>query len=125
MLYPEVANRSCGHCLDYEYDEETGKVREFNGRLVKRHPKFPAPCRDAKQGCYKGTPENPNTLSDRNLRAYRHWKECRAVNCFPDDGIVRNNAVLIQDAIDKCDEIKRRDDADSQFIRILNAITKR
>jgi hypothetical protein len=37
-------------------------------------------------------------LSGRNLRAYVHYRECRAVGRFPDDAIVRKNARLIRDA---------------------------
>lgn len=108
LFHPEVAFRNCQHCLKYLYDEETGKVRTFSSRedLVERLPSVPAPCRTSK-GCPKGTPENPKKLSLKNLKAYQHWKECKAVGQFPDDDIVRRNAALIQEIVDMSNEHKQ------------------
>lgn len=41
-------------------------------------------------------PHNAQELSDKNWKAYQHWRECRAVGNFPDDAIVRRNAAIIQ-----------------------------
>jgi hypothetical protein len=38
--------------------------------------------------------------------AYQHYRECRAVSSFPDDGVVRYNASIIrdiEDAVDRTD----------------------
>jgi hypothetical protein len=51
-------------------------------------------------GCDKGTPEDQHVLTEQNRAAYEHWKECKAVGIFPDDPIVRKNAVIIQDVHD-------------------------
>jgi len=59
---------------------------------LKRH-NLP-PCRLS--GCPKGTPENSIELSQKNLQAWHHYQECRAVGNFPDDPIVRRNAALIK-----------------------------
>lgn len=100
LFHPELAYRDCQHCLKYLYEEETGKLREFGGEPVERIK--PAPCRTG--DCPKGTPENPKTLSDKNLQAYQHWKECKAVGQFPDDAIVRKNASMIQELVDQAKE---------------------
>jgi hypothetical protein len=39
-------------------------------------------------------------LSAANLLAYEHYRTCRAVGAFPDDPIVRQNALLIRDVED-------------------------
>ena len=55
------------------------------------------PCRVAGWGCAKGTPENSRSLTEQNVQAVQHYRECRAVGCFPDDDIVRQTAALIRE----------------------------
>lgn len=107
LLHPEVAYRSCEHCLKYIYDDESGELQKFRGEPVERV--VPAPCRNSKhpKGCPKGTPENPKTLSLKNQKAYVHWKECKATGNFPDDDTVRQNAAIIQDLVDSANEHKQ------------------
>ncbi len=105
MFHPDVAFRDCQHCLKYIYDEKTGEAREHRGDFVERLPTVPAPCR--REGCPKGTPENPKVLSNKNMLAYQHWKECKAVGQFPDDPIVRQNAAIIQEIHDQSKELKQ------------------
>lgn len=35
-------------------------------------------------------------LTDKNVQAYQHYLECRAVGQFPDDPVVRRNAAVIR-----------------------------
>ena len=94
---PQVAFRDCGHCQKYVYDEETGKPElspPKTGKPIRRAGKNKAPCLSSK-GCPKGTPENPKSLTKQNSAVYRHYRECRAVNHFPDDDWVRHHAALI------------------------------
>lgn len=113
LLHPQFAYRSCQDCLKYEYDDETGQVRTHNGRPDGqpnlRHWKHKPLCKTP-EGCPKGTPEKPNTLSSRNRKAYLHYLECKAVGSFPDDPIVRRNARLIQSVVDHANEKKRIDE---------------
>ncbi|WP_417390217.1 hypothetical protein [Gimesia sp.] len=106
LFNPEVAFRDCDHCLVNLYDESTGKVKMFHGQPVERLPSVPAPCRTDK-GCPKGTPEDQKVLSAKNQRAYQHWKECKAVGQFPDDGLVRFHASIIQELVDLAAERKQ------------------
>ena len=53
--------------------------------------------------------QNPTTLLPCNELAYEHYRECRAVGEFPDDPIVRRNAVIIRSVED---EIERRNEAE-------------
>lgn len=86
--HPKVATRSCDHCLQYAYDEETGKPEEnINGDLIERHIGCPPPCK-TEFGCEKGTPEKPLTLNRSNSLALLRFREWRAVGSFPDDAIV-------------------------------------
>lgn len=106
LLYPQFANRDCQHCLKYEYNEGTGEPRLFNGKPLLRHSKNPPLCK-TRDGCPKGTPEKPNTLTPKNRQAYIHHLECKAVYSFPDDPIVRRNARMIQFVVDRSNEQKR------------------
>lgn len=95
LFHPEVAFRDCGHCQRWIYDEETGVPAKHGGQLQPRHAAAPPPCRTSK-GCQKGTPEQPRSLNSRNLRAYLFDRQCRAINHWPDDPIVRRNAEIIR-----------------------------
>lgn len=96
MLYPALALRDCGHCLEHLYDLETGyaTTQTRTGQFVKRAKNDPAACRTPR-GCPKGTAENQVSLSRKNERAYRFHLKCEALGSFPDDGIVRRNAGFI------------------------------
>lgn len=118
MLYPQFATRDCNHCLKYAYNdtpgtEGYGTIETHNGRTdgkpnLRHHKHLPL-CKTP-QGCPKGTPENQNTLSTRNVMAYLHYLECQAVGNFPDDPIVRKNARLIHRVLDQAKEKKRIDE---------------
>lgn len=71
-------------------------------------------CRTEK-GCPKGTPENQRSLWPENEDCYEHYQECVAVNQFPDDPLVRQNARIIRDVLDT---IKRQRDLDFQAVLI-------
>lgn len=96
LVAPHLAARDCGDCQLHVYDETTGRRAQHGGRPVPRPAGTEPPCRLPHVGCPKGTPENPNTLSPDNQRAYRFLQECRAIGAFPDDPIVRHHAVLLQ-----------------------------
>lgn len=90
------------------YDERTGQAIMRGGNLVAR-PAGLAPCRLRKDGCHKGTPESPKTLTDQNAKAYQHYQECRAVGAWPDDATVRTNAAIIRAAEDLAKDIRDHD----------------
>lgn len=49
-------------------------------------------------------PANPSSaqeLSEQNRMAYRHYMECKAVGEFPNDAIVRQNAMIISSVRDE------------------------
>lgn len=77
-------------------------MKDGRGEPIRRQPNNPPPCRPYRgrtfRGCPKGTPEEPRSLSAKNLAAYWHWQQCSATGSFPDDAIVRQNAALIQQA---------------------------
>lgn len=99
-------SRSCADCLKFAYDE-SGKVSRRAGLPVLRPPGTPTPC----DKCPKIPADAPTRsrehaieLSDRNIQAYGHYLECRAIGQFPDDPIVRRNARIIRAV---CDEQER------------------
>lgn len=110
LLHPLVAWRDCEHCLKYRYDEKTGKpeTQRRSEELIPRDEAFPALCRTAK-GCPKGTPEQSKALTEQNLQAYEHHMECKAVGQFPDDPIVRRNAMLIEAVREQVAEFRRQE----------------
>lgn len=55
--------------------------------------------------CPKGTAERQRSLSPENWQCYEHYLECKAVSSFPDDPVVRRNAVeirRIEEANEQC-----------------------
>ena len=51
-------------------------------------------------GCPKGTIDQPHVLHSITLQAYRFYRECRAVNSFPQDPWVRWFAVRFREVED-------------------------
>lgn len=95
LLHPMIEARGCGDCQKFQYDDS----QDGSKQIVKRRGKpleriSPPPCR-TKQGCPKGTPEDPKSLSPRNQKVYAHYQRCKAVGRFPDDSLVADNAAII------------------------------
>lgn len=96
LTSPKVAAISCEDCQTWMTDENWDFV-ERNDNRIKLMPGM-------KLKCYKcpkipqGMPQDPSSaqdLTEENLQAYRHYRECRAVGHFPDDPLVREDAALI------------------------------
>lgn len=103
---PHVAFRSCEMCQKWQYNETTGAIEEkprgvplpritVKGRAM-------TPCQQGPDICPKGNPElaKERELTMKNYTAYMHYLECRAVGDFPDDPIVRRNAMIIRQVED-------------------------
>jgi len=113
ILHPQVAYRDCADCEKNLYDADTGERQlDRNGNPIPRVKGTFAPCRyiDPRQPegrCPKGTPEKSKALTDRNVLAWQHYRECKAVGQFPDDPIVRKNAGLIRQIEDAMEDSTR------------------
>jgi hypothetical protein len=123
--HPAIAARSCERCLVEQYDEETGKVELGRDgkpllRILDNGPEFLAPCRDPNRSCPKGTPENPKSLWPENEICYDHFKECQAVNQWPDDAVVKRNAAAIMQAEKEIEESKQIE-AQLRWMRLVAA----
>lgn len=108
LTAPQVAGRDCAHCQKYLYEEtgpRAGTVKTMHGKPMLR--RGPPPCGQP-QGCPKGTPHSPKTLSFRNWIAYNAYLEWKAVGQFPDDPIVRRNARIIRQVEDEVERQERR-----------------
>jgi hypothetical protein len=100
LTQPKLAGRSCADCAKYVYGDDGEVVRRpaRTGLPVLRPKDSKPPCR----GCAKipegaePRPESAVTLSNRNLRAYQFYRECRAVGRWPDDAAVRHVAAVIR-----------------------------
>lgn len=121
LFHPVIAFRDCQHCLQHVYwelpdDAEYGKPLVRGGNPVKRNKATPPPCR-TKSGCKKGTPEKPKSLTPKNLEAYEHYRQCRAVGQFPDDAIVKQNAAAIR----QIEDLKQERDQ-SEFYKFMATV---
>lgn len=105
MLHPKVAFRDCNECLKWQYDEETGEIKQRHGQPMRRISK--PWCMIPNLGCPKGHIDNPKGLSPKNIRAWGHYLECRAVGKFPEDATVRRNAGIIRSVEDAVERSKR------------------
>lgn len=88
------------------------------GQPILRGKQGTPPCR-TRRGCPKGTPESPKSLSPRNVAAYLHYLECAAAMQFPDDAIVRRNAMICRQAEVAC---QRHHDTD-MTLAIVRAVS--
>ena len=105
LLYrhPAVATRDCDDCMNFIYDERTGKRQQVAGRPVKRPAGVQPPC----QRCPKVSPTAGVALSEKNAQAYRHYLQCKGVRQFPDDPLVGQNAGIIRAVEDSWDRSSR------------------
>lgn len=65
------------------------------------------PCMLRGVTCPKGHIDKQKGLSEKNLKAWGHYIECRAVGEFPEDSIVRRNAGIIRSVEDAIERQKR------------------
>jgi hypothetical protein len=113
LLSPDVAARSCSDCQEFLYfDKGPG---QFGERVVRggkpvRRPKGVgtacAWCPKIAPGD-KPRPENAQELSQKNLAAYLHYLECKAVGRFPADAIVSRNAALCRAVEESAERLER------------------
>lgn len=105
LQHPEVATRECHHCQAFLYDIETGAPKTVDrvgpdGKVVAENIPRPKavlpPCQAPRQSCPKGQPDGTIELSVQNWQAYTHYHRCRAVNRFPEDSLVEQNAGIIE-----------------------------
>ena len=120
LRHPRLDRRSCEQCVRYWYDDGDGgdgQLITLDGKPVIREDSMPPPCRTA-VGCPVGTPESPKRLSSHNREAYKHFQSCEATGTFPDDEIVKRNAIVIRQAI----QAARRQDDGQRLRRTADAV---
>lgn len=93
--FPFLTTLGCETCKTWWVDPLTGEVTERGGKPMLRPPEAVLLC-ETRSGCPKGTPDAPKTLSPQNQQALRHYLECKATHSFPEDAIVKHNAVIIE-----------------------------
>lgn len=113
LLHPEIAARSCSDCQKYLYYDrghsEFGARVERGGKPCLRPKGLKPPC----GWCPKipsgeePKPENAQELTEKNLLALLHYRECRAVGEYPDDAIVKRNAAIIRAAEDLAEKVQQ------------------
>lgn len=86
----------------------------YRGSLpVIRPPGAVTPCYKCPKTEHVGdeerTRENAAEMTERYFLALRHYLECRAVGVFPDDPIVRRNAVIFRRIYDETERMPMRE----------------
>ena len=124
LNHPEVAHRSCQDCQEWLYNEKTGAIDSTaDGKPLRRPAKgfvSVPPCRQKENGCPKGTPEHPKSLTRQNQKAYAHYLQCKATGQFPDDSIVKYHAGLIREVEEYMDEARQE-----RLEKLLEAVLTR
>jgi hypothetical protein len=98
-----LASLSCDDCRKYWYDDEWNQIKSnATGLPILRDG--PTLCEanevNPVKRCPKGHWKKPTQIfNERNKRAWEHFQECDAVREFPNDPIVRLNAIIIRRAI--------------------------
>lgn len=96
ILNPRLDKRSCDDCQKWWYSEETGQPVTAGGLPVLRTTE--ALMCQTETGCAAGLPDKQNRLTLHNREAWHHFQLCEATGTFPDDPIVRRNALVIRQA---------------------------
>lgn len=99
IAYPHLDRVSCADCKYWWFDINDGEFCKRGDVYLKRdgHP----PC-DIGVKCPVGHWTQEKRLSEKNREAFRHYMLCRKAGVFPDDPIVRRNARIISEVIEKC-----------------------
>lgn len=108
LFHPGAARIDCRECAKFVFNLETGEKEVFKSGPerkelpVVRGPGQPTPC----HSCPKESPEKAKEieLTDRNWRAYRHYKEARAVGLSEEerrDPIVRKHFALLDAVLER------------------------
>lgn len=115
IRYRHLGPDTCAQCQQFLFDPETGEFEtdDLDGSRIPRFTEAVLACQ-TEEGCPNGTPDAPRSLSERNFMALRHYQQCRSVGSFPDDPIVRRNASLFSQAIEKSIKAIRRDANEQQ-----------
>lgn len=127
ILYHKIAHRPCDTCRKFLFDDGPEGTHDVVERIP-GHPeprgRMPTPCElDPKKGCPKGHWSRPQSLNERNRQAYQFHQMYRAAGIpVPADPIRLRNALLIQLAEDRCEEVRRQE---TNGLLRLAAITRR
>lgn len=101
LLHPALAALPCDVCKKYTHKDGVIERRRGSGKPIERNGRPPCDtCPKIPPGA-EPKPENAETLTETNWRAYRHWQRCDSVNwqgCEDEiDGTVRHNAAVIRE----------------------------
>jgi hypothetical protein len=113
IMYPHLANVTCDQCRKYSYSPFTGKTLTDPDTLqpllrdIKNEP-LACVAREqvlrstvsqvVPQACPKGHWQDEKELSERNVKAYQHWKNAMAYGNAPNDQTFLRNASIIEKA---------------------------
>lgn len=112
LLHP-IWDRSCATCEKYQCNADgTFLLRRDNGERYERGSRSPTPCHKCEKvplGLRRQGADNRTLraaaieLTDQNRQCWTFYRQCRAVNHWPDDPLVRWAAELLRDLYDECD----------------------
>lgn len=102
----------------HEEGEYQDKPALHGNEPVLRASGNPPPCRRP-EGCPKGTPEKPNTLTQDNWRCFEFVKGCQLTGRWPEDSIVIRNALIIAEIEDEARQRQQQDSMAAAFMQAL------
>tara|TARA_R110000803_G_scaffold123407_1_gene191320 strand:- start:3150 stop:3815 length:666 start_codon:yes stop_codon:yes gene_type:complete len=88
LNYKDLLDTPCSVCCKYIYDPRSGEFAMMGNKRARRQPEDVLLCK-TREGCPKGTFDNPLSWTDKERQVYRHDLECRKANQWPDDPIVK------------------------------------
>jgi len=135
-------NRSCEDCQKFIYEDDGQQKKNTRTGLPVLNTSGLTPCADCEKIPAHVYDENaveiPKTMNNakrlrehaveltpRIAQAWQHYRECKAVNDFPNDPIVRANAVLFRDVEEQADRQRQEDREFIRLERILASLPRR
>lgn len=115
--HPHLAVLPCQECQQFAHDLKTGKPQMYCGKKLPQHPKGP-PCVTEPGSCPKGKPGESDLLP-MNQRVLEHFRQCRATGVFPDDGIVRMHAAILEPMFARAENDRQSLQQANQLGRLL------
>lgn len=89
----------------------------YAGKKLPQHPKGP-PCITEPGSCPKGKP-GESDLSPQNHRVMDHFRHCRATGNFPDDGLVRMHAAILEPIFARAERDRQTMNMANELARLL------
>lgn len=127
LMHPTVARRPCETCIAYMHNDRGahfGEIVTRAGQPVPRPRGVKTPCRVCPKippGA-EPRPANAVDLSESDLQSWEFYRECKAVNSFPADPLVRYAAAEFRAVEETVERARARQDQQRITLNVISAI---